>query len=136
MTNTSPDFPLNSSTDSAVTALVLGVSPSAIAKISAERVKRSQPDLLFRVTVSGGGCSGLQYKFGYNDQPLNDEDQTFPADAPMAVTDDMSLRFLAGAVLDYEKDMMGARFAIKNPNAISGCGCGVSFAVDFNKIKL
>ncbi len=112
----------------------LTVTPRAQAKITAERQKRQQPELLFRVTVLGGGCSGLQYKFGYNDQDIADHDMIFPVDQPMAIADDTSLRFLNGATLDYEQDLMGSRFAIKNPNALSGCGCGVSFSVDFNKL--
>ena len=116
----------------------LRVSERALAKITAERVKRQQPGLLFRITVSGGGCSGLHYKFGYDDQPFGDDDRLFPEglypDNTRVVTDDVSLRFLNGATLDYEQDLMGARFAIKNPNAVSGCGCGVSFSVDFGKL--
>jgi iron-sulfur cluster insertion protein len=118
------------------TTPIFHISKSAGQKIMAERTKRNQPALVFRVTVLGGGCSGLQYKFGYDDQELNSDDQLFPADEKWVVTDAMSLPFLNGATLDYEKDLMGSRFAIKNPNALSGCGCGVSFAVDFNKIKL
>src|SRR5690606_21622782 len=92
------------------------ITKRAGAKIMAERLKRHQPDLVFRITVLGGGCSGLQYKFGYDDQPLQDGDTLFPATEQWVVTDAMSLPFLNGATLDYEKDLMGARFAIKNPN--------------------
>lgn len=112
------------------------VTERALKKIAAERQKRQQPDLLFRVAVLGGGCSGLQYEMGYNSVELADGDQTFPVEAPFVVCDDVSMRFLNGATLDYEQDLMGSRFAIKNPNAQSGCGCGVSFSVDFGKIGL
>jgi iron-sulfur cluster insertion protein len=134
MNDLSTDFAPNLSGPAEISPM-LAVTPAAIAKITAERTKRNQPDLLFRVTVSGGGCSGLQYQLGYNDQLLAEDDVTFPTDTPAVVSDTMSLRFLKGSVLDYEKDLMGARFAIKNPNAVSGCGCGVSFAVDFNKVQ-
>lgn len=137
MTEASPDFSLNSTAPQGPAAS-LQVSERALKKIAAERQKRNQPDLMFRVTVSGGGCSGLQYQFGYDEAGASGDDLTFPveADIPSVVTDEVSLRFLKGAILDYEQDMMGSRFAIKNPNAVSGCGCGVSFAVDFSKIGL
>lgn len=117
---------------------LLDVSPSALKKIAAERARRGIPDLLFRITVAGGGCSGLQYQFGYEDPAQTPEEAVadaafFPAEDPMVVTDSVSLRFLNGATLDFQQDLMGSRFAIKNPNAVSGCGCGVSFVVDFNK---
>lgn len=113
------------------------VTERALKKIAAERQKRQQPDLLFRVAVLGGGCSGLQYEMGYNSVALAEDDRTFPteAEAPSVVCDEVSMRFLNGATLDYEQDLMGSRFAIKNPNAQSGCGCGVSFSVDFNKLR-
>ena len=110
------------------------VSERALKKIAAERVKRQVPELLFRVTVSGGGCSGLQYQFDYETGIPTAEDQTFPTDQASVISDDISLRFLNGATLDYEQDLMGSRFVIKNPNAVSGCGCGVSFSVDFGKL--
>ena len=113
---------------------VFGVTERALAKIQAERAKRGQPGLMFRVTVLGGGCSGLQYKFGYDEAVPQDDDIAYPAQSPAVLSDETSLRFLKGAVLDYEQDLMGSRFAIKNPNAVSGCGCGVSFSVDFSKM--
>lgn len=119
-----------------VQSLGLTVTERAQKKITTERHKRQQPDLLFRVAVLGGGCSGLQYQMGYNAVEPADGDQVFPADDAFVICDDVSMRFLAGATLDYEQDLMGSRFAIKNPNAQSGCGCGVSFSVDFGKINL
>jgi iron-sulfur cluster insertion protein len=124
--------PVSSTPVSPEPVQVLTVTERALKKIAAERIKRQQPDLRFRVTVSGGGCSGLQYQFGYDDQPLTAEDLAFGSD--MVISDEVSLRFLNGATLDYEQDLMGSRFAIKNPNAVSGCGCGVSFSVDFGKL--
>ena len=129
----SPDYPANSSTPVAASPS-LGVTEKALRKIAAERTKRNQPDLLFRVTVLGGGCSGFQYKLGYEANPAGEDDIIFPDDTPAVITDTTSLRLLNGASLDYEQDLMGARFAIKNPNAVSGCGCGVSFSIDFSKI--
>jgi iron-sulfur cluster insertion protein len=78
--------------------------------------------------VSGGGCSGFQYGFGFDDarQP---EDRVFERDGVELVVDETSLGLLAGAEIDFVEDMMGASFQVKNPNAASSCGCGNSFSV-------
>jgi iron-sulfur cluster insertion protein len=83
---------------------------------------------MFRITVSGGGCSGFQYGFQLDDQ-LNDEDVTVERDGAVLVTDDTSLDLIAGAEVDFIDDLMGAYFQVRNPNATSSCGCGTSFSV-------
>src|SRR3546814_2838885 len=84
--------------------------------------------LMLRVSVSGGGCSGFQYGFSFDDT-VNPDDRTFQRDGVTAVVDEASLGLLAGAQVDFVEDLAGAAFQIKNPNATSSCGCGSSFSV-------
>lgn len=85
-------------------------------------------DLKFRVTVSGGGCSGFQYGFDF-DETINDDDLIFEHGAVRVLVDDVSLQFLGGAVLNYKEELIGSYFALENPNASSTCGCGTSFSL-------
>lgn len=85
-------------------------------------------DMFLRVSVSGGGCSGFQYGFSFDDQRTGD-DHAFAAHGVTVVVDDTSLDLLNGAALDYVEEMVGAAFRITNPNATSSCGCGSSFAI-------
>lgn len=82
----------------------------------------------FRVSVQGGGCSGFQYNF-LIDAQLTQDDQVFTREGIEVVIDSMSLGLLNSAQLDYEEDLNGAKFLIKNPNAASACGCGNSFSI-------
>jgi iron-sulfur cluster assembly accessory protein len=82
-----------------------------------------------RVEVLAGGCSGFQYKFDLTDA-RNPDDLVIAADGATVFVDPVSLDLLAGAELDYKDALMGAHFAVKNPNATSSCGCGTSFSVD------
>ncbi|AWB06999.1 iron-sulfur cluster insertion protein ErpA (plasmid) [Azospirillum humicireducens] len=109
-------------------ARVLGVSESAARRVAFLIEQEGNPNLMLRLTVSGGGCSGFQYGFSF-DETATDEDHVFEKDGTKVVTDDSSLDLLAGATLDYVEDLMGAAFQIKNPNATASCGCGNSFAV-------
>ena len=82
-----------------------------------------------RVEVLAGGCSGLQYKFGLTaDQ--QDDDEVVAREGATVLVDPVSLEYLAGSELDFIDSLMGAHFAVKNPNATSSCGCGTSFSVD------
>ncbi|MEL6977688.1 MAG: iron-sulfur cluster insertion protein ErpA [Pseudomonadota bacterium] len=81
-----------------------------------------------RVAVLGGGCSGFQYKFELEDAAAED-DLVLARGEIKVLIDPVSLPFLEGAVIDYKRELIGARFAIDNPNASSSCGCGTSFAV-------
>ena len=107
---------------------VLTVSDSAARRVAFLIEHEGNPALMLRLTVSGGGCSGFQYGFTF-DETVTDEDHVFEKDGTKVVTDDASLDLLAGATLDYVEDLMGAAFQIKNPNASASCGCGNSFAV-------
>jgi iron-sulfur cluster insertion protein len=81
-----------------------------------------------RIAVSGGGCSGFQYGFTF-DEEKNEDDVVFERDGVVVVVDEVSLDLLAGAEVDFVEDLMGASFQIKNPNAASSCGCGNSFSI-------
>jgi iron-sulfur cluster insertion protein len=89
---------------------------------------RQQAGSRFRISVSGGGCSGFQYGFGFDDT-LTDDDRLFEQNGVTVVVDDMSLDLLDGAELDYVEELIGASFQVRNPNASSSCGCGSSFSV-------
>ncbi len=85
--------------------------------------------MMLRVAVGGGGCSGFQYSFTFDDA-RNDDDRVIERDDARIVIDEISLDFLAGAEIDFVEELIGAYFTIRNPNATSTCGCGTSFAMD------
>ncbi len=85
--------------------------------------------MMLRVAVGGGGCSGFQYSFTFDDA-RNDDDRVIERDDARIVIDEISLDFLAGAEIDFVEELIGAYFTIRNPNATSTCGCGTSFAID------
>ncbi len=106
----------------------LQVSESAANRISVLLKTEAQPGSMLRLSVLGGGCSGFQYSFSFDDTQT-EEDRIFEKNGIKVVVDDMSLEMLNGAELDYVEDLIGASFQIRNPNAASSCGCGNSFAV-------
>ena len=83
---------------------------------------------MFRVLVSGGGCSGFQYNFSLDDK-RHPDDKVFTEHGVEVVIDEASAALLAGAQIDYVEELIGASFQIKNPNASSSCGCGNSFSI-------
>jgi iron-sulfur cluster assembly accessory protein len=104
------------------------VSDSAAARI-AHLLKGEPAGTRLRVAVDGGGCSGFQYKYDFEQAAPAGDDKVFgTSDAPVLV-DTTSLEFLNGSMLDYVERLDSAAFEIKNPNAKSGCGCGNSFSV-------
>ena len=108
-------------------APTLEVTASALRRV-AEILKDEAPGSVFRIAVNGGGCSGFQYEFKLDGQ-LNDDDLTFERDGSVLVTDETSLDLVAGSEVDFVDDLMGAYFQVRNPNAVSSCGCGTSFAI-------
>ena len=80
-----------------------------------------------RIFVQGGGCSGFEYGFTF-DQEQNEDDWDFEQEGIRVLIDSMSMQYLTGAVIDYKDDIQGSRFVIENPNAESTCGCGSSFS--------
>ena len=105
----------------------VALTPAAAARVAVIAQKTSKPAIL-RLSVEGGGCSGFQYKFGLADAPENG-DTIAETDGVRLVVDDMSLDLVRGAQVDFVDNLGGAHFAVTNPNAASGCGCGTSFSV-------
>jgi len=104
------------------------VTENAARRIAALRTQEEADGAFLRIAVSGGGCSGFQYGFTFDDQ-RSDDDFVFERDGIAVVVDDISLGLLNGAEIDFVEDMMGASFRINNPNAASSCGCGNSFSI-------
>jgi iron-sulfur cluster insertion protein len=104
------------------------LSESAARRIAALIGEEGNQGLMLRVAVSGGGCSGFQYGFSLDDR-VGDDDHVFERDGVAAVIDDVSLDLLQGSEIDYIEDLIGAYFAVHNPNASSTCGCGSSFSI-------
>jgi iron-sulfur cluster insertion protein len=102
-------------------------SEAAAAKVRELLAEENNPDLRLRVFVQGGGCSGFQYGFTF-DETVNDDDTTIQKDGVELLIDPMSFQYLVGAEIDYKDDLDGAQFVIRNPNATTTCGCGSSFA--------
>ena len=102
-------------------------SDSAANKVKALIDEEGNPDLKLRVFVSGGGCSGFQYGFTFDEQRA-DDDLALVKDGVTLVVDPLSLQYLMGAEIDYQEGLEGAQFVIKNPNAQTTCGCGSSFS--------
>lgn len=104
------------------------ISPAASARI-AHLLATEPAGSRLRVAVEGGGCSGFQYKFDFEQAAPADEDKIFGEVTAPVIVDAMSLGFINGAMLDYVETLGAAAFEIKNPQAKSSCGCGNSFAV-------
>ncbi|GLO59974.1 iron-sulfur cluster insertion protein ErpA [Vibrio sp. MACH09] len=90
--------------------------------------EEENPELKLRVYITGGGCSGFQYGFTF-DEKVNEGDSTIENSGVTLVVDPMSLQYLIGGVVDYTEGLEGARFFVNNPNATTTCGCGASFSV-------
>jgi iron-sulfur cluster insertion protein len=90
--------------------------------------EENNPKLMLRTFVQGGGCSGMQYGFTF-DEEQNEDDFEFDIGTNKMLIDSMSMQYLQDAVIDYKDDLMGASFSIKNPQATTTCGCGSSFSV-------
>lgn len=101
---------------------------AAVAKVAEMIEDEGNPELKLRVFVSGGGCSGFQYGFAFDDE-VKEDDMTAIKGGVTLVVDSMSMQYLGGAEIDFEECLEGARFVIRNPNATSTCGCGSSFSV-------
>jgi iron-sulfur cluster insertion protein len=106
----------------------VGMTESAAKRIAWLIAQEGDAGLMLRLSVSGGGCSGFQYGFSF-DNARQAEDHLFERDGVKMVVDETSLDLLAGAEVDYVEDLVGSSFQVKNPNATSSCGCGSSFAV-------
>src|SRR3977135_3134335 len=103
-------------------------SDSAANKVRQLIDEEGNPELKLRVFVTGGGCSGFQYGFTF-DEGRDEDDDVMEKNGVMLLIDPMSYQYLVGAEIDYQEGLEGAQFVIKNPNAKSTCGCGSSFSV-------
>jgi iron-sulfur cluster insertion protein len=107
---------------------VLVFTDSAASKVKELIDEEGNPELKLRVFVQGGGCSGFQYGFTF-DEVTNEDDTAMVKNGVTLLIDSMSYQYLVGAEIDYKDDLEGAQFVIKNPNATTTCGCGSSFSV-------
>ncbi|WP_020505276.1 iron-sulfur cluster insertion protein ErpA [Lamprocystis purpurea] len=100
---------------------------SAASKVAQLIVEEGNPALMLRVYIQGGGCSGFQYGFTF-DEAVQDGDTEVVTDGVKLLIDPMSMQYLMGAEIDYTEGLQGAQFVIRNPNASTTCGCGSSFS--------
>ncbi len=100
---------------------------SAASKVGELIAEEGNDKLKLRVYVSGGGCSGFQYGFTF-DEEVNEDDTCVENGGVTVLIDAMSIQYLTGAEIDYKEDLSGAQFVIRNPNATTTCGCGSSFS--------
>lgn len=109
-------------------ALPIEFSDAAARKVKTLVEEEENPNLKLRVYVTGGGCSGFQYGFTF-DEKVNEGDTTIDKNEVTLVVDPMSLQYLVGGEVDYTEGLEGSRFLVNNPNATTTCGCGSSFTV-------
>ncbi|MDE0930376.1 MAG: iron-sulfur cluster insertion protein ErpA [Halioglobus sp.] len=106
----------------------INLSTRAIQKVRDLVAEEENDQLKLRVFITGGGCSGFQYGFTF-DELSADDDTALEEDGVTLLVDPMSLQYLAGSVVDYTEGLEGSRFVVSNPNATATCGCGSSFSV-------
>ena len=106
----------------------LNLTDGAVKKILSLSEKQSEVKVNLRVYVTGGGCSGFQYGFSF-DESIDEEDTCVSKEGANLIIDPLSLQYLLGSTVDYTEDLSGSKFIIKNPNAITTCGCGDSFSI-------
>lgn len=100
---------------------------AAVAKVKDLIAEENNPNLMLRTFVSGGGCSGFQYGFTF-DETINEDDTVVEKDGVKFLIDSMSYQYLVGSEINYTEDLTGSSFSIRNPNAQTTCGCGSSFS--------
>lgn len=107
---------------------MLTITETATTRLIEILAEENNPNLKVRVYVEGGGCSGLQYGFTFDDTQ-NPDDFEVPAGTLTVLVDSLSAQYLSGATVDYKDDLQGSRFSIDNPAAVTTCGCGSSFSI-------
>lgn len=107
---------------------MLTMTEPAIEKVRDLIAEENNPNLKLRIFVQGGGCSGFQYGFTFDEESAED-DFDLEFNGVHLLVDSMSSQYLTGAEIDYKEDVMGSQFSIKNPNAQTTCGCGSSFSM-------
>ena len=106
----------------------LAFTHAAASKVAQLIKDEGNPDLMLRIYIQGGGCSGFQYGFKF-DETIMEGDAEIETDGVKLLVDPMSLQYLNGAEVDYTEGLQGAQFVVRNPNASTTCGCGSSFSV-------
>lgn len=106
----------------------LYVTESAAAKVKSLVEEEGNPDLKLRVYVTGGGCSGFQYGFSF-DEVVAEDDTIVEKDGIAVMVDSLSYQYLNGSTVNYEEGLQGSKFTVTNPNAATTCGCGSSFSI-------
>ena len=104
------------------------LSASAVRKVRALVEDEGNPGLKLRVYITGGGCSGFQYGFTF-DEAVSEDDMVVEREGVTALIDGMSYQYLMGSEVDYSEGLEGSRFVVNNPNATTTCGCGASFSI-------
>jgi iron-sulfur cluster insertion protein len=117
---------MNASETTAPSGIVF--TDAAARKVQELILEERNPDLKLRVYISGGGCSGFQYGFLFDEQ-RSEDDIAVANDGVTLLVDPLSFQYLVGAEVDYSENLQGAQFVIRNPNAATTCGCGSSFSV-------
>ena len=107
---------------------IVGFTEAAANKVNILTKEENNPNLKLRLSVSGGGCSGFQYDFAF-DESINDDDTVMEKNGATMLVDVTSMQYLDKAEVDYLEGLEGARFVVTNPNAESTCGCGSSFSI-------
>jgi iron-sulfur cluster assembly accessory protein len=118
---------MNETSTSETPAAAVSLSDRAARRIG-EILKQEPAGAMLRVSVEGGGCSGFQYKFDF-DQARADDDLVLARDGAIVLIDPISQQYMTGAEIDYVEDLIGASFKINNPIATASCGCGTSFSI-------
>jgi iron-sulfur cluster insertion protein len=106
----------------------MNLQPAAVDKLKELVAEEGNPNLMLRVFVQGGGCSGFSYGFTF-DEAQNEDDFDFVYEDVKVVVDAMSMQYLQNATINYKEDLTGSSFVIENPQAQSTCGCGSSFSI-------
>ncbi len=110
------------------TELSIGMTDAAKGKLRQLIIEEDDKGLMLRIFITGGGCSGFQYGFTFEDIK-GEDDMIFEQDGVNLIVDPMSLQYLAGSVIDFQESVLSSQFTINNPNAVTSCGCGSSFSV-------
>ena len=106
----------------------INLTDRAVSKVKELIDGEGNPDLHLRVFVTGGGCSGFQYGFSFDDEHQEDDTEVLK-DGVTVVVDGLSYQYLVGSTVDYSESLTGSQFVVENPNASSTCGCGASFSL-------
>jgi iron-sulfur cluster insertion protein len=122
------DQDMNQSVENSAMASAMVFTDAAARKTMELILEERNPELKLRVYISGGGCSGFQYGFMF-DEATAEDDIKITNDGDTLLIDPMSFQYLMGAEVDYTENLQGAQFVIRNPNASTTCGCGSSFSV-------